>query len=917
MARPTRSPPLTDPSVGPSSLRASLVIVLLVLAFTTLYTLHTLEQVRDNTVAELDTVTELGEKSIDHYLGLLQTSLHGLTQELQEAAPRAGQYDLNKVRRYGARHPELVDVSLIDRHGQVLVVSRKQADNRLPSVGQQANFIEARDAMDGGVDFVLGRPVQGALSGRWVLPLRYAVRDAQGQLHAIASAYLPVELMQTFWQDAPIMKRAAIGLLGDDGYLRSRYPVPGDQTPAMVYGERRRGALYRHLQAQHFPQQGATQGVNQIGGTENLNVFRRLTHYPITLFITLPMTELYRVWWHTVRTSYFLLALLLGGLLLAQRIARRRQRELYLQQQQARSAQTRLAAIVESSDDAIISHNLDGRLKSWNPGATRLLGFSESQALGQPLDLIVPSDLAADEARHLSRVRQGERVERIETQRLHRDGRRIDVEMSISPLCDDRGEVQGISNILRDITARKTAEQAIHVLAYFDALTGLPNRRQLMDRLALTLDEAQRLQSVGALIFIDLDHFKDVNDARGHAVGDAVLCHAAATLTQLLRKGQTVARLGGDEFVVLAPALGQDLASGASTALRLAEQVRNELAQPFELDGQPYTHSASLGLSLFPFGQQTPADLLREADTAMYQAKAAGRNRLAFFEVGMQTHIEDRLALENELAQAIPQQQLQLHLQAQFDAEGRVDGAELLLRWQHPERGLVPPDRFIPVAEKTGLIIALGDWVLQQACALLVGLRARGLNTPLSINVSPRQFRQPDFVQRVQAVLADTGAPGCGLVFEVTEGLLIDDLQETVSRMQALAELGIRFSIDDFGTGYSSLVYLKRLPLYELKIDRSFVQDTPGDPNGTAIVRMILSMAKHLGLRVVAEGVETQAQVDFLVSSGCDALQGYLYARPTPAWAWLEAQAAQPPAPETPPETPAETSPETAVPPPH
>ncbi|MDD0808750.1 EAL domain-containing protein [Curvibacter sp. RS43] len=895
MSSPPTSAQRAPHRVALANSRAAWVIVLLILAFTSLYTWHTWQQVRDNTVSELDTVTELGEKSIDHYLGLLHTSLHGLAEELQEAAPVPGHYDLGKVRRYGMRHPELVDVSLIDRQGHILVSSSGSATGPLPNDRTPSSFSEARDSMTLGSEFVLGRPVQGLRSGRWVLPLRHAVRDPQGRLQAVVSAYLPVELMQTFWQDAPLMKRAAIGLLGDDGYLRSRYPVPEDQTPAMVYGEPRRGALYKQLQAQRFPARGTLEGRNQIGSSQNLNVYRRLTHYPITLFVTLPMQDLYRLWWHSVRTSYFLLALLLGGLLLVQRITRRRQQELQLQQQQAHRAQTRLAAIVESSDDAIISHSLDGRLLSWNPGASRLLGFTEAQALGQLQSLIVPADLAADEERYLSRVRQGERVERIETQRLHRDGRRIDVELSISPLNDDSGQVQGISNILRDISARKAAEQAIHVLAYFDPLTGLPNRRQLMDRLSLALAEAQRVQAVGALMFIDLDHFKDVNDARGHAVGDAVLCHAASVLRRLLGEGQSVARLGGDEFVILAPALGADLASGAHAALDLAEQVRAQLAQPFVLDGLPYAHSGSLGLSLFPFGQQTPADLLREADTAMYRAKSAGRNRIAFFEVGMQADIEDRLALENDLAQAIPQQQLQIHLQAQFDAQGQLDGAELLLRWQHPERGLVPPDRFIPVAEKTGLILALGDWVLAQACALLVGLRAKGLHTPLSVNVSPRQFRQPDFVQRVQALLAETGAPASGLVFEVTEGLLIDDLPETVARMHALAQLGIRFSIDDFGTGYSSLAYLKRLPLYELKIDRSFVQDTPNDPNGTAIVRMVLSMAKHLGLRVVAEGVETRAQVDFLVSSGCDALQGYLYARPTPAWAWLEAQAAAQP----------------------
>jgi diguanylate cyclase (GGDEF)-like protein/PAS domain S-box-containing protein len=445
---------------------------------------------------------------------------------------------------------------------------------------------------------------------------------------------------------------------------------------------------------------------------------------------------------------------------------------------------------------------------------------------------------------------------------------------------------------ITDISARKQAEAHTHQLAYFDALTGLPNRRLLTDRIAHALSAAQRSAQMGALLFIDLDDFKKINDARGHAVGDQLLKQVAARLSQLLRGDDSVARLGGDEFVVLVGQLGPDAESAARHARAVADRVRALLETPYDIDGALYDSAGSVGITLFPKGHEHVDDLLREADTAMYRAKAAGRNRIAFFEPAMQAEVEQRLALEQDLREAVGSAQITAFVQPQVDSHGREVGAELLLRWQHPRRGSVSPAQFIPVAEQTGLILPLGEFVILQACEALVRLRAAGQRLALSVNVSPRQFRKDDFVARVRALLAQTGAPADQLVFEVTEGLLIDDWEGALARMSELVALGIRFSIDDFGTGYSSLSYLKKMPLYELKIDRSFVRDTPADPNDTAIVQLILSMGRDLGLRVVAEGVETQAQADFLVAGGCPAMQGFLFARPQPLAAWLEGREA-------------------------
>ena len=356
----------------------------------------------------------------------------------------------------------------------------------------------------------------------------------------------------------------------------------------------------------------------------------------------------------------------------------------------------------------------------------------------------------------------------------------------------------------------------------------------------------------------------------------------------MLRDDDTVARLGGDEFVVLLGNLGPEVESGARHAIGVAEKIRELLETPYDIEGLAYSATGSIGITLFPKAGERVDDLLREADTAMYRAKSAGRNRIAFFEPAMQSEVEERLALEQDLKESLGTEQMQVHVQPQFDAQRREVGAELLLRWQHPVRGSVSPAEFIPVAEASGLILRLGNRVIACACEALASMQRAGRLLPLSVNVSPRQFRSDDFVAGVCAALAASGAPASALILEVTEGLLIENWEETRSRMVELVALGVRFSIDDFGTGYSSLAYLKKLPLYELKIDRSFVRDIPHDASDTAIVQSILSVARHLKLRVVAEGVETEAQADFLVANACEGLQGFLFARPMPLAGWLE-----------------------------
>jgi diguanylate cyclase (GGDEF)-like protein len=421
----------------------------------------------------------------------------------------------------------------------------------------------------------------------------------------------------------------------------------------------------------------------------------------------------------------------------------------------------------------------------------------------------------------------------------------------------------------------------LHRLAFYDVLTGLPNRRLLMQRVAELVGQARQGGRGAAVMFIDLDRFKYINDGRGHATGDALLKSVAARLSGFAGSGDMVARIGGDEFVVLLADLGRGTANVHAQALATAEDIRRAVDTLFEVDGQAYMTSASIGVAFLRGVGQGADDLLREADTAMYRAKLAGRNRVAVFEAAMQAEVEQRLSLERDLAAALDLGELAMHLQLQVDRQGMPAGAEMLMRWSRADGSMVPPDVFIPVAEECGLILRLGQWALRQSCEYVVRLGRAGHPLPLSVNVSPSQFRQPDFVDQVQAILEETGAPASQLVLEVTEGLLVDG-KETIDRMHQLAALGIRLSIDDFGTGYSNLGYLKRLPLYEIKIDKSFIRDTPGDASATAIVQSILAMAGHLRLRVVAEGVETSEQAALLVSNGADGMQGYLFARPMP-----------------------------------
>jgi diguanylate cyclase (GGDEF)-like protein/PAS domain S-box-containing protein len=452
---------------------------------------------------------------------------------------------------------------------------------------------------------------------------------------------------------------------------------------------------------------------------------------------------------------------------------------------------------------------------------------------------------------------------------------------TISAVRDTDGQITHYVAVFSDISERKAAEERIHQLAFYDPLTGLPNRRLLQDRMGQQIRAYHRKGQFGALLFMDLDHFKNLNDSLGHAFGDQLLVQVATRLRTCLREEDTAARMGGDEFLILLNSEQETAAQAADYALAVAERIRVELSRPFPLIGHSHNLSASIGIAILPQETTTGQEVLLQADSAMYRAKDEGRDAIRFYEEGMRAAATERLALERALREAIAFNEFELYYQPQFDGLGRLMGAEALIRWRHREWGMVPPARFIPLAEESGLILVIGRVVLTAACRLLRQIVDRGLSLPhLSVNVSPRQFQQADFRTQVEQILAETGAPPGRLYLEVTEGMLLRHTEATIARMTALQGLGVRFSIDDFGTGYSSLSYLKSLPLTELKIDRSFIRDLEEDPSDVVITQAIIAIARHLKLEVIAEGVETPGQLAILRECGCESYQGFLFARP-------------------------------------
>ncbi|TAN46841.1 MAG: EAL domain-containing protein [Methylococcaceae bacterium] len=553
-------------------------------------------------------------------------------------------------------------------------------------------------------------------------------------------------------------------------------------------------------------------------------------------------------------------------------------------QRKRAETQLRLAAhVFEHSGEAIIVTNHHNDIIEVNPAFTRLTGYTLADVLGKNPRILSAGHTDPElyremwEAIHQRGFWQGEMWDR------NKDGNVFPKLLTITVVRNARREIDFHLASFADISQQKATEERIRHVAHHDPLTGLPNRLHLQIALEQSLALARRERREVALMFIDLDRFKIINDTLGHNIGDGLLVQVAQRLKASVRESDLVARLGGDEFVVVLS--GEPI---AHAAVSVAEKILGTVSQPYQVESHALHTTPSIGISLYPQDGGGIDALMKSADTAMYHAKEAGRCQFHFYKEAMNRHNQERLTLENHLHQALELEEFLVYYQPQADVQsGRLVGAEALIRWQHPERGLLTPDAFIPTAEDNGLIMPIGEWVLRQVCRQIHAWREAGLQPPvIAVNLSARQFRQDNLVDCVRGILSEAGIAPASIELEITESAAMDRAETATAVFHALHELGVGIAIDDFGTGYSSLSYLKRFPVDKLKIDRSFIMDIPDDPNDAAIAQAIIHMAAGLGLQVVAEGVETEAQRDFLRQKGCDFLQGYWFDKPMPGEAF-------------------------------
>lgn len=789
--------------------------------------------------------------------------------------------------------PQLDVATLVAANGDNLNFSRSYPVPPI-NLAERDYFKAHRDNPKLG-DFI-STSVRNKGNGKWTFYISRRLNDAQGKFMGMVLVGLSVDAFTDVYERLvqSLGEGATISLFRSDLTCLARAP----RTDALIGRVNDIGVTHDVITQRKMTEAVELADTPRFSTGKSdlrLTAVRKVERYPLVVSLVVPGT-IFLAGWHRslmmiAGMSVLSIAFVITGISFITRNARRRERI----ERELRESETKFHTMVDWATDWEYWVRADGRVHYMTPSVEQFTGYPVAEFEADPalIDAIIhPDDQAlwsqiGDAVRADPQSRTGKSIDlRI----VQKNGSLRWVNHVCRPVHAPGGEHLGYRVTMRDITDRKSSESEIRLLAYYDALTGLPNRRLFLDRLGHALTTTERSRTFAALMLLDLDHFKKLNDTQGHDVGDRLLVEVAHRLALTVREVDTVSRLGGDEFAVMIEGLDQDEAVAARQAEQVAEKIHAALNRPYVLHESDADHrsSPSIGMTLFCGTACALEVLMKQADVALYQAKDAGRNAIRFFNPAMQAAIDARIAMENALRQALVQGQFQLHYQPQVDAGGRWIGAEALVRWNDPVRGLVPPNEFIPLAEETGLIIEIGQWVLDTACrqlrtwADLPGAR----HLRLSVNVSARQFRQSDFVDRVRRSLATSGADPRKLMLELTESIVVDDVENVILRMQELHEMGVLFSLDDFGIGYSSLSYLKRLPLDEVKIDRSFVRDLVDDSNDAAIVRAILAMSTSLGLRVVAEGVETAAQRDFLLGNGCETYQGYLFGRPAPIEFW-------------------------------
>ncbi len=773
-----------------------------------------------------------------------------------------------------------LEIRLVDSAGALYVVP-SNLPQPMGNVSDHADIRLQLSRLNHGL--YISDPVISPVNKKWVVAVTYPVPKPDGDL-TILAAILDLDRIAPMFDSQRDKPNGSITILKTNGVTLLRSPATEGAIGKSIVKSR---DFIEHLSA---VERGQFRLKGAFDGVDRLISHARLTSYPLIIAVTASLDDALIPWRREVVTILAIVFSVTVAILL---VTHRFLRVGDESRARLQKSEQRFRSLRERAPDPtwIIEGN---RYVECNEAAMRVLGYTNREQLlnVHPSTLSPPKQADGEDsfskAECMIAIAKEKGLHRFEWIHTKADGSNFMAEVTLSVI--ELADRQVIYCGWRDVSERKLAEEQIRNLAYFDALTKLPNRRLLLDRLAQALISSTRTQEFGALMILDLDNFKALNDTQGHDAGDRLLIDVAERIVASVRQEDTVSRLGGDEYVLMVEGLGLDETAAATKAEMIADKTRLALNQPYILapSGQTHYSTPSIGVTLFRSQNLSVDDLLKQADVALYQAKGAGRNTVRFFNSQMQATIESRSAMEAALRNGLQQGEFQVFYQPQFDQDGRRFGAEALLRWLPAHQSAVSPAQFIPLAEDTGLIIPIGLWVMQTACAQLKtweqSFHTRDLK--IAINVSARQFRQADFVEQVRDSLQHSGAKPALLKLELTESVVLENVEEVIERMHQIKAMGVTFSLDDFGTGFSSLSYLKRLPLDQVKIDQSFVRDISTDPNDAAIVRAITAMSSSLGLQVIAEGVETQEQIEFLKECGCKNYQGYLLGKPLPISEW-------------------------------
>jgi diguanylate cyclase (GGDEF)-like protein/PAS domain S-box-containing protein len=832
--------------------------------------LDRIEVERSQTIA--DVIKQNGNLALAFEEHAVRT-LKGIDQALliikREREQPGGRADIRGLLAAGIIDRDLFTyIGVVDEDGNLVLGSERFEPTNLGD----RQWFKVHQRQNSGAPFV-GEPMLGRVTGKWAFQMSRRIDKPDGAFGGVVYASVNPDYFTKFYRQTDLGHEGTVTLVGMDAITRAR--TVGQRS---TFGEDMRDST---LFAEHTKSSaGRFVSADKRDGERRLISYRSLQQYPLIVAVGRSQTEALASFHQRERDYYTrtaLFSLFVAVFAASLMVALSRQKRAMVAV--ARS-EARFRATFDQAAVGIVRLTLDLRILEANPKLHEMLGYGQEELLGRNLlDLTCPDDRAKSEdfkARLLA-VPSEPVLPEMEKRYLHKDGSVVWALIASTLVPGRNDDPSYLLTIIQDITERKRAEERIAYLAWFDALTGLPNRHRLHDHLTQMLAQAQRTGSWVGCLIVKLDHFRDVNGVYGHQVGDQLLVEVARRLQGSTRGSDTVACLGGSEFAVLL----SDLAS-ADDAGVVAQQVIDALAPRFNLDGRETYISANIGIAVYPANGDDPKKLLKNADAAMQHAKEQGRNTFRFYLPRMNEQAQRRLELDVSVRGALERKEFLLEYQPKVDLDsGIISGLEALLRWQHPEQGRMPPADFVPILEQTGLIASVGEWVLQSACEQIKAWQAQGITVPpVAVNLSAQQFHRADFDTQVRALITKSGVDSRLIELEITESMLMRDPAEAAAMLGRLKRMGLKVSVDDFGTGYSSLAYLKRFPLDALKIDRTFVRDLTTDSDDREIALAIISLAHNLKLKVVAEGVETEAQMNFLRSHGCDEMQGYYFARP-------------------------------------